>query len=294
MSATQIEQIRRFNRVVSRRIGALSDSYLSRGRPLGEARILFELGEEGLDLVALRARTGLDPGYLSRLLRSLERQGLAQVREDGADRRRRHVAPTPRGREERAAYDRLSDGLARSMLACLREADRTRLVEAMAVVERLIRAGEVELRIEPPGSRDARACRAAYFEELARRFEEGFDPAAGKTAQDEGMRPPSGAFVVARLDGEPAGCGGFARLDRETAEIKRMWTSPAARGLGVARRVLGELERLAAGAGFRVIRLDTNRVLREAQAFYRSEGYREIARYNDNPYAHLWFEKRLG
>ncbi|HMO29919.1 helix-turn-helix domain-containing GNAT family N-acetyltransferase [Enterovirga sp.] len=289
-----VEQVRRFNRAVSRRIGALSDSYLSRGRPLGEARILFELGEEGLDLAQLRARTGLDPGYLSRLLRSLERQGLAELREDGADRRRRHVAPTPRGREEQAAYDRLSDDLARSMLASLREEDQARLVEAMAVVERLLRAGDVELRIEPPGSRDARACRTAYFEELARRFEEGFDPAAGKTAQDEGMRPPLGAFIVARLDGEPVGCGGFTRLDRETAEFKRMWTSPRARGLGIARRVLCELERLAAGAGLRVIRLDTNRALVEAQAFYRREGYREIPRYNDNPYAHLWFEKRLG
>jgi len=72
-----------------------------------------------------------------------------------------------------------------------------------------------------------------------------------------------------------------------------MWTAPEARGQGVARRILHELEALARMAGIETLRLDTNRVLVEAQAMYRREGYREITRYNDNPYAHHWFEKKL-
>jgi GNAT superfamily N-acetyltransferase len=72
-----------------------------------------------------------------------------------------------------------------------------------------------------------------------------------------------------------------------------MWTAPEARGQGVARRILHELEALARDAGIERLRLDTNRVLVEAQALYRREGYREIPRYNDNPYAHHWFERNL-
>ena len=149
------------------------------------------------------------------------------------------------------------------------------------------------LGIEPPGSRDAQACREAYFAELARRFEGGFDPALGKAARDEDMVAPTGAFLVARLGGRPIGCGGFTRLDAATAEIKRMWVSEAARGRGIARTLLRELERLATAAGYERVRLDTNRALVQAHALYRSEGYADVARYNDNPYAHLFFEKRL-
>lgn len=152
---------------------------------------------------------------------------------------------------------------------------------------------DVTLDLETPDSADALACRAAYFEELARLFSEGFDRAAGQAARDDDMRPPTGAFVLARRDGTPVGCGGFCRFDERSAEVKRMWTSPTARGLGVARRILREIERRAREAGYASIRLDTNRALREAIAFYRKEGYREIARYNDNPYADYWFEKPL-
>ena len=108
------------------------------------------------------------------------------------------------------------------------------------------------------------------------------------------MTPPSGLFVIAQLDGDAVGCGGLKRVDKTTGEIKRVWTAPGARGLGVARRVVRTLE--AGGPrekGLKTLRLDTNRALTEAHALYRSEGYREIASFNDNPYADHWFEKRL-
>jgi ribosomal protein S18 acetylase RimI-like enzyme len=98
--------------------------------------------------------------------------------------------------------------------------------------------------------------------------------------------------VVARLDGEAAGCGGV-RFHPEFGEIKRMWVAPHARGMGIARRILHRLEELVGERGLWIVRLDTNRVLTEAQALYRSCGYREIPRFNDNPYAHHWFEKAL-
>ena len=107
------------------------------------------------------------------------------------------------------------------------------------------------------------------------------------------MKPPHGWFSLARLDGRPVGCGGLARLGAKTGEIKRVWTAPDARGLGVARRIIAALEATAREAGMTVLRLDTNRALKEAHALYRKLGFVEIARYNDNPYADHWFEKRL-
>jgi len=293
MDTSQIEQVRRFNRIVTQRAGALDDSYLHRGRPLGEARVLYETGPEGADVRRLRGRLGLDSGYLSRLLRSLETQGLIAVRRRVDDARARRVHLTAKGRREFAAYDSLSDRLARSMLAPLSPVQRERLVAAMDEVVRLIRTATLEVRVAQPDSDDARWCLGQYFREIAERFESGFDPEEGGAGDDAEMQPPNGFFVVARLDGEPVGCGGIKRLDATTGEIKRVWTAQSARGQGVARRIMQALETLAQTSSMTTIRLDTNKSLTEAQAMYRRSGYTEIARYNDNPYAHHWFEKKL-
>lgn len=289
-----IDTVRRFNRAVTRRVGALDDSYLARGRPLGEARLLFEIGRRGADLATLRDRLGLDSGYLSRLLRALEKHGLVSLDRRDDDARQRRARLTERGLAELAAYDRLSDDLARSILSPLRPADRERLVAAMAEVERLLRAGTVSVEIEPPASSLLRRCLDAYFAELNSRFDSRFDPARGAPYDLAAYAPPTGAFVLARLDGEAVGCAGLAAMDGDgTFEIKRMWTAPQARGLGVARRMLGRIEQIAAELGATRLVLDTNRSLSEAQALYRAEGYAPIPRYNDNPYADFWFEKRL-
>jgi DNA-binding MarR family transcriptional regulator/predicted GNAT family N-acyltransferase len=294
MNDDQIEQVRRFNRLVTRRIGVLSDDYLSRGRPLGEARLIFEIGAAGgMGLGRLRNMLGLDSGYLSRLLRSLEAQEMIEVRRKPGDGRAREVVPTARGRKEFAAYDSRSAKFARSMLSPLGEAQRERLVAAMAEIERLIRASFVTIADESPRSADGRWCREQYFAELARRFDGGFDTATGDPSDSADLLPPSGSFLVARLDGEPVGCGGLKTLDRETGEIKRVWTGESARGIGVAGRIMQRLEELAKEQGFARLRLDTNRSLIEAQALYRKLGYHEIGRYNDNPYAHHFFEKPL-
>ena len=179
------------------------------------------------------------------------------------------------------------------MLEPLNVSEQNRLLAAMGEVERLIRAASIEVAAESPDGADARLCLSAYFRELDARFETGFDAASDESASVEDMAPPSGLFVIARLDGDAVGCGGFKRVDKATGEIKRVWTAPSARGLGVARRMLRTLEAAAREKGLKTLRLDTNRALTEAHALYKSEGYREIARFNDNPYADHWFEKRL-
>jgi GNAT superfamily N-acetyltransferase len=104
---------------------------------------------------------------------------------------------------------------------------------------------------------------------------------------------PGGVFLLARVGGEPAGIGGVRHLDTDVAEVKSMFVSPAFRGLGLGRRILAALDRIAAEHGCRAVRLDSSAYLTEAIALYRSAGYREVAAYNDNPKADAWFEREL-
>jgi len=293
MREAMIAEVRRFNRTLTARIGALDDHFLGRGRPLGEARLLWEIGRDGSELRSLRSRLGLDSGYASRLLRSLERDGLVRVVVDEADRRRRIVRLSPAGLAERRLLDERSDDLARSLLAPLPAAQQHELLSAMRTVRRLLTAGEVEIRPTDPGDEDAQQCLRAYFAELDRRSESGFDPGAGISAQPRELRPPVGVLLLAYLHSEPVGCGAVKHHPGAPSEIKRMWVAESARGLGIGRRLLAELEARASEDGARIVRLETNRNLTEAVALYRSSGYREVAPFNDEPFAHHWFEKEL-
>ena len=158
MDAETVARVRCFNRTVTERVGALDESYLDRGRPLGETRLLWEIGPDGADVRDLRRRLGLDAGYASRLLRSLESQRLVVVEHGSADRRVRRARLTADGRAERAELDRLSDGLAASMLEPLEQPQRARLVAAMDEVERLMRASLVTITVTDPAGADARWC----------------------------------------------------------------------------------------------------------------------------------------
>ena len=204
---TAIRQVRRFNRTVTEGIGVLDSHFMGRDRPVGEARILWEIGTEGVEVRALRARLGLDSGYISRVLRSLERHKLVRVRASGSDRRVRHVTLTGSGLAERAELDRLSDSLASRILEPLNEGQRARLLAAMKDIERLIEASLVKFAIEDPDTADARSCLDRYFAELDTRFDEGFDPSLSLPIRAEELTPPAGAFVIARLRGRPVGCG---------------------------------------------------------------------------------------
>jgi GNAT superfamily N-acetyltransferase len=189
--------------------------------------------------------------------------------------------------------DRTSDELAASALAPLTDEQRGRLLRAQAEVRRLLAISMVEIRPEDPTSADAKWCLGHYFAELNRRFEERFDSGRTLPADSKDLVPPAGAFLVARFDGQPAGCGALKRHGPGVGEILRMWVDGAHRGLGIGKRILDGLERQAVALGLGTVRLYTNRSLDEAKAMYRGNGYVEIPRYNDDPYAHHWFEKRL-
>jgi DNA-binding MarR family transcriptional regulator/GNAT superfamily N-acetyltransferase len=293
MDRDMIDQIRRFNRTVTRRIGALDDAFLSRDRPLGQARLLWEVGPDGSDVRVLRSRLDLDSGYLSRLLRALESDGMVVVEPSRADARVRAARLTSRGRAERAELDRRSDDAAAALLEPLSARQRDRLIAAMAEVERLLLASAVRVTACDPRHPEARRAVQAYVTELSDRFEGGFNPALSISAADDELTPPAGLFLIATLYADTVGCGALKFHPGAPAEVKRMWISPAVRGLGLGRRLLAELEAHAAARGVYTLRLETNRALAEAISLYRTAGYREVAPFNDEPYAHHWFEKTL-
>ena len=293
MAVSQVEQVRSFNRLVTEQVGALNDHFLGRDRPLGEARLLWEIGTEGAEIRELRGRLALDSAYISRLLRSLEGQGLVVVEASATDGRVRRVRLTEVGLEERDELDRRSDEFASAVLEPLNDDQRARLTAAMAEVERLLVASMVTIAVADPTNRDARWCLEQYFAELNERFAAGFDPTLSISASASELTPPAGLLLIARLRQDPVGCGALKFHADAPAELKRMWVVPRMRGLGLGQRLLNELERHAAATGVATLRLETNRSLTAAIDLYRRSGYQEVDAFNDEPYAHHWFEKHL-
>ncbi|WP_166846546.1 helix-turn-helix domain-containing GNAT family N-acetyltransferase [Isoptericola sp. BMS4] len=291
--AEQSAVVRRFNRSYTQRVGALEESFLGLGMPLGTARLLYEVGVEPGTTRDLRARLGLDSGYLSRLLRRLESDGLVDVSPDDDDRRRRRVRLTAAGRRAWDDLERRSAERARDLIAPLTPRQRARLAAALSDADLLVRAATVTLEQVSPTSDEARAAVAAYVAELDERFPGGFDASGAVDADAERLAPPTGAFVVATSDGAPVACGGVQALGDGVGEIKRMWVHPGWRGAGLGSRLLRHLEGVCRDLGYDEVRMDTNGSLVEAVAMYERAGYRRIARYNDNPYAEHFFAKRI-
>ncbi len=154
-------------------------------------------------------------------------------------------------------------------------------------------AAEAVERVAPD---DARV--RALYREMVREVDEGIgieitdDRLAGE-APPVDLAPPGGEFLLVSIEGTPVAIGGVRGLDTDVAEVKSMYVAPGGRGAGVGRRLLGRLEALAAGRGCRAVRLDTAIHLKAAVELYRKVGYRDIPRYNDNPKAAFWFERRL-
>ncbi|WP_407192425.1 GNAT family N-acetyltransferase [Bradyrhizobium sp. STM 3566] len=286
-----VARVRRFNRAVTSAVGALDTSFLGRGRPLGAARVLNAIGHGRSDVAEIRDYLGLDSGLMSRLLRSLEDEGLIETAAREDDARRRMAKLTRAGRREFAAYEALSNAQADGILTQHSQAEV--LLAAMDLVASALTRERVALDEMDPRSEQARYCLGEYYAELGRRFKQGFDVSLSRDPDANDMRRPRGSFIVAISDTLPIGCVGLKGTDHGYAEIKRLWVAPAARGLRLGRRLMDAAESTARELGITLLRLDTNSALPEAGQLYRSTGWREIPRFNDDPYPDLFFEKRL-
>ncbi|WP_433796492.1 bifunctional helix-turn-helix transcriptional regulator/GNAT family N-acetyltransferase [Actinoplanes sp. CA-252034] len=286
MEPDLIEQIRDFNRFYTQRLGLLTDRYLGSDRALGPSRLLWEIGDRR-DLRELRDHLGLDSGYLSRLLRSLEEQDLVRVVAHPRDGRARIAELTAAGRRERDTLERRSRADVAALLGGLDPGQQERLATAQDQVRRLLRLATVTITPVATDDPEAWRCLKRYATELATLFPEGYDDASLTRPEDI-----DGSLLLAREHGEPVGCSAWIRLGRRTAEIRHLWIDGRARGIGLGRRLLRQVETDAATHGVDTIRLGTHRTLGEAIALYRSSGYHEIDSYGDSPYNQLSFEKK--
>jgi DNA-binding MarR family transcriptional regulator/N-acetylglutamate synthase-like GNAT family acetyltransferase len=291
MITDPICRFRRFARAVTREVGALDTSFLGRGRPLGSARVINAIGSGRSDVADLRAYLDLDSGLMSRLLRGLEDEGLIRTTPHPDDARRRVAVLTADGIEEFRAYEALSDMRAASFLDGA--SNRDALLDAMDLIAAAFGRELIVIEEVDPVSEAARHCLTRYYAELDARFPAGFEVSRSRDPDAKAMIRPRGAFFVAISDGLPVGCVALKGEGESRAEIKRLWVDRGARGLGLAQQLMAAAEDTARTLHIDTLRLDTNRALPEAERFYRTAGWTEIERYNDNPYAELFFEKRL-
>jgi DNA-binding MarR family transcriptional regulator/GNAT superfamily N-acetyltransferase len=285
------EHFRRFARAVTTEVGALDDSFLGRGRPLGAARVLNAIGRGREDVAEIRRYLQLDSGLMSRLLRSLEREGLIRTEPDPKDARRRRASLTSAGQRECRWYDEVSN--ARALKVLTKHGNLPSLLHALDVVTATLMRDTIELTVTSPTSPEARYCLERYFAELAQTFDGGFDRGRARDPERTTMESPTGAFLVALQDRYPVGCVALVGVGGRVGEVKRLWVASCARGLGLGRRLMQAVEARAKALGYATLRLDTNRALPAAYELYRKTGWREIGRFNDDPYAHHFFEKQL-
>ena len=151
----------------------------------------------------------------------------------------------------------------------------------------------LRIKAVDPESADARWCVEQYFTELGTLFEDGFDPSQARPVDPRDLTPPRGVCLVAESNGVLLGTGSLKPLESTVGYIKRMWVSPEARGLGLGKRILSELEDWARRLEYTHVRLETKRELKRAIAMYRTRGYVAIERFNDELYGDFWFEKTL-
>lgn len=291
MASDSIARFRRFARAVTAEVGALDSSFLGRGRPLGAARVVNAIGAGRTEVAEIRAYLDLDSGLMSRLLRSLADEGLVTTEPHPDDARRRVARLTEAGQREFSAYEGLSDARASALLERAPRAEE--LLRAMDLVALTLGRDWITIAEADPRGEAARSCLEAYYAELTHRLETGFDVKLSCDPEAEAMVRPRGAFLLAMADGLPVGCVGLKGNGGPVAEVKRLWIDPAARGFGLARRLMQAVETAARDLSVAVLRLDTNSALPEALALYRKTGWVAIDRFNDDPYPDHFFEKTL-
>ena len=244
MDSALIAAVRRFNRTVTQRVGALDDEYMARGRPLGQARLLWEIGPAGAEVAALRARLGLDSGYLSRLLRTLENDGLVAVGpadQTGADGRVRVATLTDAGRTQRAGLDRRRPSRRLDPRTAHRTPPRTthhRDGRGRTATHRLDGRHRAVPAERPASPRVSAGLRPRHRATIRRRVRHRTEQPGPRRSARPAQRGAPARHPQQRTD----------RLRRcqlhpdAPAEIKRVWVADTVRGLGVGRRLLGELE----------------------------------------------------
>lgn len=296
MSDTEarINAVRAFNRFITRHVGALNEGLLDSSFSLTETRILYELANRpGVTASDLRRDLGLDPGYLSRILRNFRERGLVDTAPAPSDARRQELTLTDTGRRIFAPLNQRSRDEVAAMLAPLSDADQARLVEAMGTVETLLSGGKttpdtVVLRPHRPGDigwvihRHA----ALYAQEYG--WDNSFEALVAEVAAGfiRNFDPDRERCWIAEHNGEPVGSVFVVRPDETTAKLRLLYVEPSARGLGIGRRLVDEAVAFARATGCRRMVLWTNDILTAARKIYETAGFTLIESEKHRSFGH--------
>jgi DNA-binding MarR family transcriptional regulator/GNAT superfamily N-acetyltransferase len=282
----RVQAIRRFNRFYTRQIGILQESVYASPFSLTEVRVLYQLAhQDGLAAVQLCRELGLDPGYVSRILRTFQKKGLITRKPSGSDRRESLVRLTPHGRTIFAPLDKRSSDDVAKMLARLSPAQQERLVEAARTIEGLLgpRAQSrppYVLRPHQPGDMGWVTYRHGVLYAQEYGYDERFEAlVAGIVAAFiENFDPKRERCWIAEIDGKRVGSVFLVKKTKTVAKLRLLLVEPSARGLGIGKRLVMECIRFARQAGYRKVVLWTQSELHAARAIYEHAGFRLIAR----------------
>jgi DNA-binding MarR family transcriptional regulator/GNAT superfamily N-acetyltransferase len=279
----RVEQVRRFNRFYTRHIGLLNEGLLDSAYSLTEVRVLYELAHNGpMTAAALGQDLGLDPGYLSRILKKFEGRDLLQKSRSEDDRRQIFLSLTDAGRASFAPLNQASADQIGAMLSKLSNAEQERLVEAMSVVERLIGGSmqKVPYTLRPHRIGDvgwiAHRQGLLYAQEYG--WDETFEALVAEIAASfvRNFDPERDRCWIAERDGEIVGSVFLVRHSDDVAKLRLLYVEPSARGLGLGRRLVDECIAFARTKGYRTLTLWTNDVLVAAREIYRATGFRLV------------------
>jgi DNA-binding MarR family transcriptional regulator/N-acetylglutamate synthase-like GNAT family acetyltransferase len=282
----RISAVRRFNRFYTRQIGVLRKTYLASPYSLAEMRVLYEIANgKALTASDVGRTLDLDAGYLSRVLRNFEKQGLINRKTSAADARQSHLALTARGAKTFAPFERRSQQQTGDMLGALKPADQARLVAAMESIEALL-GGEQPASVEkpkcilrPPRHGDFGWIVSRHAELYAQEYGWG-DPFEGLCAQivADFMNKFDAKVErcwIAEMDGENVGCVMLVKDDvADVARIRLLLVDPKARGLGLGAKLTGECVSFARDVGYKKITLWTHSILTAARHVYEKAGFK--------------------
>lgn len=280
VSPDRIAAVRAFNRSYTKFLGALNEHLLSTPYSLTEARVLFELGQrDETEVAALRQATGLDAGYLSRVLSRFEDNGHVRRDRSGSDARRQVIRLTNKGRDAFRVLDTKSVGQIRELLADLTDEEQVRLLEAMEMirnrVDRPTTRPDVALRDPAPGDFGWVIERNGALYAAEHGFDSSYEALVARIVAGylDKHDPDRERAWIAELNGERVGAVFCVRKDDTTAKLRLLHVEPSARGAGVGSVLVDECVRFAKSAGYREMELWTVSLLAPARRIYQRAGF---------------------
>jgi DNA-binding MarR family transcriptional regulator/GNAT superfamily N-acetyltransferase len=278
---TRVEAIRRFNRLFTRRIGVLREGLLHSSYSLTEARVLFELANrEELSASELVRELGLDPGYMSRTVGGLERQGLVEKVRSETDGRRRILSLTAEGEEAFEVLDSRSREEVSEMLGALSEEEQRRLLEAMRTIEGIFEKGlkfsePFVLRPHEPGDMGWVVHRHGVLYAAEYGWDERFEALVARIVAGfiDCYDPKKERCWIAEMGGDRVGCVFVVKASDTVAKLRLLLVEPEARGVGLGSRLVEECIRFARNRGYEKLTLWTNSVLDAARHIYEEHGF---------------------